>query len=719
MKQHQAGPQGARGTLNRAMASEQDRNRQFRAARRHTWFVRISRTVLPVLALVAIGIYGVPLVATSYLRPMGVVVPSIRIDSKNLVMETPKYDGFGKDGARYQVRAREAITDIRQTGPVRLNAIEGDIYELTGNVIKLTATWGTYEQKKDVLELYERIDIDGSAGLSARLTRATVLPKLSQISSNEPVWARNDTGTITAKSMTLDTKSRRAAFRDTVHVLLEPKKTTSPNTADAVWATKTSAAAKPKAATVGPGFSADSSQPIDVHSEILDIDDGAKTALFRQNVIATQAEATLEAPELDVTYVGRATLDAGSKPATAEETTKLQAIKARGGVATRNKDDRTQSDTLDYDALTERAVLRGSVVLTSGADRRVTAKVVHFDQKADTALITGDVVATQGRNVLQGQRLRVDRKLSTTRLDSPAEDGQAAGRINTLFYQAEQKPGAKPASKKASDPSENAMGLGIDFKTDPNAPIEVDADTLDVFDLKKNALFRGNVVAKKGDFIVRTVEMTAFFTGQTGLGSTPAAAEKGDAGGAQLTRIETRQKVVVTSKDGREVIGDWADFDVKANTVIVGGKVVVSNGKSTIDGPDGSRLIVDMTSGKSHFEHAPSAKAASGEKGQTAVSGSTPSGSAAATAGVRTGAETCPEGLVCAKKQFRLVLYPKDAEAKAKDHLDKATRDGLVPADVAKDLAQGRKPRKNKPESSSWDSTTTTPSSTPPASTTR
>ena len=95
MKQHQAGPQGARGTLNRAMASEQDRNRQFRAARRHTWFVRISRTVLPVLALVAIGIYGVPLVATSYLRPMGVVVPSIRIDSKNLVMETPKYDGFG------------------------------------------------------------------------------------------------------------------------------------------------------------------------------------------------------------------------------------------------------------------------------------------------------------------------------------------------------------------------------------------------------------------------------------------------------------------------------------------------------------------------------------------------------------------------------------------------------------------------------------------------
>ena len=718
MRQHQSGPRGPSGTANRAIASEQDRVRQFRAARRHTWFVRTWRTLLPVLALVALGVYGARLLATSMLRPMGVEVAAVRIDAKNLVMETPKYDGFGKDGARYQVRAREAITDIRQSGPVRLNAIEGDIFELGGGVTKLTAVWGTYEQKKDVLELYERIDIDGSAGLAARLTRATVLPKLNQITSDEPIWARNDTGTITAKSMTLDTKTRRATFKDSVHVLLDAKRA-SPGAASEPAATAKAGAAKPKSGALGPGFGADSGQPIDVRSDALDMDDGAKTALFRHNVVATQANATLEAPELDVLYVGRASIDATTKPAAADDATKLQAIRARGGVATRNKDDRTQSETLDYDAATERAVLRGNVVLTSGVDRRVTAKVVHFDQKADSALMTGDVIATQGRNVLQGQRLRVDRKLSTTRLDSPAENGHPAGRINTLFYQAEAKPGAKPAPAKSNaSPGENSMGLGIDFKTDPNAPIEVDADSLDVFDLKKNAIFRGNVVAKQGDFTVRTVEMTAFFTGQTGLGSTPSPTDKSEAGGAQLTRIETRQKVVVTSKDGREVIGDWADFDVKANTVIVGGKVVVSNGQSTIDGPDGSRLIVDMTSGKSHFEHAPSAKPASGDKGQPAVSASPPAGSATATAAARTGAEPCPEGLVCAKKQFRLVLYPKQVEAKAKEQLDKATRDGLVPADIAKDLAQGKKPRKTRPEASSWDSTTTT-TTVPPASAAR
>ena len=368
MRQHQSGPSGPSGTANRAIASEQERVRQFRAARRHTWFVRTWRTLLPVLALVAIGAYGARLFATSMLRPIGVDVAAVRIDAKNLVMETPKYDGFAKDGARYQVRAREAITDIRQSGPVRLNAIEGDIFALGGGVTKLTAVWGTYDQKKDLLELYERIDIDGSAGLAARLTRATVLPKLNQITSDEPIWARNDTGTITAKSMTLDTKTRRATFKDSVHVLLDAKRA-SPGAASEPAATAKAGAAKPKSGALGPGFGADSGQPIDVRSDALDMDDGAKTALFRHNVVATQANATLEAPELDVLYVGRASIDATTKPAAADDATKLQAIRARGGVATRNKDDRTQSETLDYDAATERAVLRGNVVLTSGTDR--------------------------------------------------------------------------------------------------------------------------------------------------------------------------------------------------------------------------------------------------------------------------------------------------------------------------------------------------------------
>ena len=137
------------------------------------------------------------------------------------------------------------------------------------------------------------------------------------------------------------------------------------------------------------------------------------------------------------------------------------------------------------------------------------------------------------------------------------------------------------------------------FKTDPNAPIDVEADTLDVHDQAKQAIFRGNVKSQQGDFVVRTVEMTVFYTGQAGFGLPRSGDEAADKGGSQLTRVEARQKVLITSKDGQTATGDWANFDVKANTVLMGGHVVVSRGKDVAEGP---RLKIDLTTGMYRFE---------------------------------------------------------------------------------------------------------------------
>ena len=63
------------------------------------------------------------------------------------------------------------------------------------------------------------------------------------------------------------------------------------------------------------------------------------------------------------------------------------------------------------------------------------------------------------------------------------------------------------------------------FKMDPNAPMDIEADTLDVYDTEKRAVFHGNVKSKQGDFVVRTVEMIAFYSGRPDLGS-PAAATR-------------------------------------------------------------------------------------------------------------------------------------------------------------------------------------------------
>ena len=196
------------------IASAGDRVRAFRQARRHSYLVRAMKLLLPCIAVVAMAGYGAVILSVNALKKKGITSGPVTINPQNLTMETPKYDGFSKDGSHYEIRAREAITDLKQTGPVRLNVIDGDITQPTGVMTYLKANWGTYDQKKDVLELYEKVDIDGSTGMKARLTRATVHTKESRIISDEPIYAETDTGNIRARSMAINSKARQATFKD-------------------------------------------------------------------------------------------------------------------------------------------------------------------------------------------------------------------------------------------------------------------------------------------------------------------------------------------------------------------------------------------------------------------------------------------------------------------------------------------------------------------------
>ncbi|MEZ5816352.1 MAG: LptA/OstA family protein [Hyphomicrobiaceae bacterium] len=641
--------------------SDRERERAFRRARRHTLLVKALRVVLPTIALGCLGFYGAVLTVNSGLKSRNITAGKVTVDPTNLTMADPRYSGFGKDGSEYKVHAQSAVTDLRMAGPVKLNLIDGEIKQPSGVVTRLKAKWGTYDQKKDLLELFEKIDIDATNGMTARLTRATVLAKESRIISREPVIAETTTGRIQARTMTLNTKSRKARFEEAVEVTLKPTQPTAELKGGDVTPRKRDAQAF--------GIDANSREPVVVTSRRLDVDDTAKTALFRENVVARQGEAMLAAPELDVTYAGQAD-PTGSQPEAGKtgETaaTKLKTIHARGGVQMSNKGDRAESQTLDYDAESERIVLGGNVVMTQLPERRVTAETVVLQQKQDTALLTGDVVVTQGRNVLRGGRLLIDRKAGTAELTTPAAAGQAGGRISTLLYQNQ---AGKPASQKAKareGESEPAGLLGANFKSDPNAPIEVEAASLDVNDRKHTAIYTGAVVAKQGSFVVRTDEMTAHYQGDTGLlgGAEKKPQEKksgpGSSGtGSQLRRIEARRHVVVTGSEGQQATGEWADFDVAANKIVMGGNVVVSQGKQLVRAPEGMRLVIDLGSGMTRFEAEPGAIA----KGGAQVSGAF--ATSVATNPKATGMPTCPAGAICKSGRLEAIFYPNQIKGKA------------------------------------------------------
>jgi hypothetical protein len=183
--------------------------------------------------------------------------------------------------------------------------------------------------------------------------------------------------------------------------------------------------------------------------------------------------------------------------------------------------------------------------------------------------------------------------------------------------------------------------------------------------------------------------MTAFYSGQTGL------SDATDGAPAQLTRVEAREQVLVKSKDGQTATGDWATFDLKANTVLMGDHVVVSRGKDVAQGP---RLKIDLTTGMYRFEieNEPASP--------PAVSPSPPRYEPVAAA--PDGAQhACPPGKQC------VLFYPKEAQDKAQekareqekakalerarqsgpeaDHAPTAPHDGWEPSSSASPVLRG------------------------------
>ncbi len=531
----------------------------------------------------------------------GAGLPAISISQilpKNLTMDNPRYEGYGDDGTSYTFTAKTAQQDLATPNKIILDAISGTIFSADKARTDVTAARGIFDRKKSILELLQRIDVNSESGLKATLSRATLFTKTSVLVTNYPVVVEFPSGTVRSQKMTLKQKERQVSFVDKVEMRLKPE---PQKAAEPAPAAKTASASTP--------FLSPSSEPVDITSARLDVDDNTKISLFTGDVLAKQGDATLSTPELEVTYEGDAAGNAVAKPAAGSGPSgKLRRIVAKTPVVmTRGDADRVTSDTADFDALNETAVLNGSVVMTSGDDRRMTGDRADLDQRADTALLTGEtVVVVQGKNELRGRRLYVDRKAGHTQLTSPPGGGRGPGRVTAHLVRGEEKPerSTKTAARDTSkEAAAGSTGLAS-FATDPNAPVDVEADQLDVMDNTKVAVFRGGVRAVQGGFVVTSAELHAFYQGDASLAdatqSTTAGAKQGS---AELTRIEAKKNVVVTSKDGQRAEGDWANFDAKSQTVTVGGDdVVLTQGQNVVHG---TRLVIDMRSGESTIDTAP------------------------------------------------------------------------------------------------------------------
>jgi LPS export ABC transporter protein LptC/lipopolysaccharide transport protein LptA len=558
-----------------------DRSDGFRQARRHTKLVKFLRLALPVSGALMCIIYVGALVGSGRFSSGLPEVAIPRITPQDLSMQNPNYDGVTEDGGTYRVAAARARQNFDRTDFIELESITGDLVAKDKTATKLTAASGVFNHKENVLELKEKIEIRSDNGFSADLTSATVRTREGRINSDEPVRVGFPAGSVTAKHLEIRQKAREVTFVEEVVARLVP----------AAKAPADPAAAKPKGAAALLGSS---DGPVEITAARLDIQDLDKRAIFTGSVRATQAGAALETPEITAFYEGGSGMP-GAQAASGDAGGKLTRIAAKGPfVMTRDNGDRVTGNGAVFDTLAETGLLEGNIVMTSVPERRVTAERVELDQARDSAVLTGDVVVVNGETVLKGRRLSIDRAAGRTSLTAPPMAGNGPGRISARFVQKDT--GAK---KPAGSETQASAGLA-QFKTSPGAPLDVEADSLDVDDTARLAIFRGDVVTKQGEVTMRSPQIRATYTGSARLADMNAGAEQTSSGGSsQLERIEADGGVVVTTADGRKVTGTAARYEAKTNSVAVTGDVELSQQGTVVRG---NRLVIDMASGKATID---------------------------------------------------------------------------------------------------------------------
>jgi lipopolysaccharide export system protein LptA len=175
------------------------------------------------------------------------------------------------------------------------------------------------------------------------------------------------------------------------------------------------------------GFSQNRDQPIQIEAASLEMRDKKKEATFAGNVKVVQGDTTMTSKTLVVFY------DSGPEPATPP------AAAAKGS---KSGPMQAASPGPGGSSSIRRLEAKGSVVVTQ-KEQVVTGETAIFDTRANLITMVGGVVLTQSKNVLRGDRLKVDMTTGVSRVESDS------GKVQGMFIQGQDcgsgSGGSKPA----------------------------------------------------------------------------------------------------------------------------------------------------------------------------------------------------------------------------------------------------------------------------------
>jgi lipopolysaccharide export system protein LptC len=211
----------------RAFASRgrTDNARVFRAARRHSRFVRLLRVAIPTLFVFGAVTTVLSVYVFDPLRALSKLPGSIGglvVSGSKITMQQPRLAGYTQDRRPYVVTATAAAQDITKPDTVELQELRATIEFKDSGQFELTAESGLFESKEDRLTLRNNVRVN-STNYQAKLSEVVINVRTNEMVSEKPVEVTMRQGTINANRLEVTKSGEAIRFGGGVTMVLVPE----------------------------------------------------------------------------------------------------------------------------------------------------------------------------------------------------------------------------------------------------------------------------------------------------------------------------------------------------------------------------------------------------------------------------------------------------------------------------------------------------------------
>jgi lipopolysaccharide export system protein LptC len=193
----------------------------FSRAERHSRRVRRLKILLPLLAVVmSVGFIGYSFLSTP--ASVAVETEGSAFAEGKLVMDSPKLEGFTRDGRPYSVSAARATQDFDKQDIISLDGIDAKMPVEAENWARVEATSGVYDRAANTLDVSTDILVTTTDGMVAKLKSAFLDINNGSLKTTTPIDIQSHGSRITADSMAVLENGKRVIFETRVRVYIDP-----------------------------------------------------------------------------------------------------------------------------------------------------------------------------------------------------------------------------------------------------------------------------------------------------------------------------------------------------------------------------------------------------------------------------------------------------------------------------------------------------------------